>query len=57
MAAALELRHWVVSEVSSYYYGNYGRLSHDNIDLIADTAKNILNGDQEHHSAEAHEEL
>jgi hypothetical protein len=53
MAAALELRHWVVSEVSSYYYGNYGRLSDDNIDLIADTAKNIiLNGDQEHHGAE-----
>lgn len=42
MASALGLYHWVVTEVSSYYYGNYGELSNIQIQLIVSTATRIL---------------
>jgi hypothetical protein len=42
MASALGLHHWVVTEVSSYYYGNYGEINDKNIELIIETATTIL---------------
>ena len=44
MAAALDIRQWIVTEVASYYYGNYGIITDDDIDLIVSTALTILRG-------------
>lgn len=41
MAAALDIRQWIVTE---YYYGNYGIITDDDIDLIVSTALTILRG-------------
>ena len=57
MAAALELRHWVVTEVSSYYYGNYGLLDSNNINLIVDTAHRIVSEERGHSDLGSREEL
>eukprot|EP00038_Savillea_parva_P018641 m.24692 g.24692 ORF g.24692 m.24692 type:complete len:693 (-) comp4181_c0_seq1:4209-6287(-) len=42
MAAALDLPHWVLAEISSYYYGQYGTVSDDLIELVVATALDIL---------------
>eukprot|EP00041_Stephanoeca_diplocostata_P038694 m.1543815 g.1543815 ORF g.1543815 m.1543815 type:complete len:68 (+) comp25256_c0_seq40:2449-2652(+) len=40
--AALGLPHWIVSEIASFYYTDYGKLEDGQINIVRDTVRNIL---------------
>eukprot|EP00041_Stephanoeca_diplocostata_P038695 m.1543946 g.1543946 ORF g.1543946 m.1543946 type:complete len:669 (+) comp25256_c0_seq48:146-2152(+) len=42
MCAALGLPHWIVSEIASFYYTDYGKLEDGQINIVRDTVRNIL---------------
>eukprot|EP00039_Didymoeca_costata_P009777 m.130221 g.130221 ORF g.130221 m.130221 type:complete len:650 (-) comp14599_c0_seq6:43-1992(-) len=52
MASALNLHTWIVTEVSSYYYNNYGTVSDAEVKLIVDTVRRAMGKSKSHTKSE-----